>query len=199
MTKENTEVEALDDVLALVHEELEDGANGDAVRKLADRYPAHGKAILAFVAEWLASDGSDLPDDMSVVGQTVSGHAELLERFWAARPEDASPFRRPPKELKAIASRARIDTAILRKLLKGLVDTTTIPGKLVVLLAEASGAPKAQVWAHLTSPALATALGTDYFAPSGRTAPGRSSFAEVVRNSSLSAEDRDFWLSGLET
>lgn len=198
MTKENTAIEELDDVLALVHEELEDGASGDDVRQLADRYPAHRAAILAFVAAWLESDGSDLTDDMPVVGQTVSGHAELLERFWAAPRDDASPFRRPPAELKAIASRARIDTAILRKLVKGLVDTTTIPGKLVVLLAEASEVAEAQVWAHLTSPALASAPGTDYFAPSGRTAPGQSSFAEVVRNSSLSAEDRDFWLSGLE-
>jgi hypothetical protein len=196
MTKEN--IEALDDVLALVHEKLEDGASGDDVRQLADRHLAHRQAILAFVAEWVASEGGDLTDDMPASGQTVSGHAELLERFWAAPRDDASPFGRPPEELKEIASRARIDTAILRKLLKGLVDTTTIPGKLVVLLAEAAGTAEAQVWTHLTSPALASASGTDYFAPSGRKAPGRSTFAEVVRQSSLSAADKDFWLTGLE-
>lgn len=197
MSKEN-ETEALDEVLVLLHEELEDGASAERVREISRQHPGFQKEILAFAAEWLANEGSDLSDDTPLVGYTVSGHAELLDRFRALAQADAtSPLPATPGELKAVADRCRIDTAILRKIVKGFVEVPTIPGKLITYLADAVDAEPAQVWSYLNSPALATAGAGDYFAPNGRAKGGKSSFAEVVRKSDLDDEDKQFWLSHL--
>lgn len=194
MSKEN-ETEALDEVLVSLHEELEDGASADRVAELVKRHPEFRKEILAFAAEWLANEGSDLADDMPVVGQTVSGHAALLERFWAmVQTEPESPLPNTPGEWEVVADKCRIDTAILRKIVKGFVEVTTIPGKLITYLAEALDAQPAQVWSYLNSPALSTAGAGDFFAPSGRAKGGKSSFADVIRKSDLGDEDKQFWL-----
>ncbi len=190
---------ALDDVLERLHEELEDGASADRVRELVGLHPAFREEILAFAAEWLSSEGSDLADDVLVVSGTVSGHAELLERFWAtAATDDASPLPGTPAAWRGVAERCRVDTAVLRKVAKGFVEAATIPGKFVSMLAEATAAPPSRVWSFLTSRAIASAGAVDYFAPSGRRGGGTSSFAEVIRESDLGDEDKVFWLSHLD-
>lgn len=199
MMQEQKQAMALDDILERLHEELEDGASADRVREYVARHPGFREEILAFAAEWLSGAGSDLGDDVLVVSQTVSGHAELLERFWAAVSSDeASPLPGTPAALRDVAQRCRVDTAVLRKVAKGFVEATTIPGKFVSLLAEATDAPMSRVWAFLTSPAIAAAGAGDYFAPSGRRNGGRSSFADVIRKSDLGDGDKAFWLSHLD-
>lgn len=198
-SQEQQSIGTLDDALAALHEELEGGASADWVREFAGKNPAFREDILAFAAEWLASEGSDLGDEILVVSGTVSAHAELLERFWAAaRLDEASPLPNTPAALRGVAERCRVDTAILRKVAKGFVEATSIPGKFVALLAEATGAPISRVWSFLDSPAAAVAGARDYFAPAGRTSGGTSTFAEVIRKSDLGEADRAFWLSHLD-
>lgn len=199
MMQEQNQAMALDDVLEHLHEELEDRASSDRVREFVARHPEFREEILAFAAEWLASEGSDLDDGVLAVSQTVSKHAELLERFWAAvSADDANPLPGTPAALRDVAQRCRVDTAVLRKVAKGFVEATTIPGKFVSLLAEATDAPTLGVWAFLTSPAIAAAGAGDYFAPAGRRSGGKSSFADVIRKSDLDDEDKAFWLSHLD-
>ena len=199
MMQQQKSAMALDDVLARLHEELEDGASADRLRDLVGQHPAFREELLAFAAEWLASEGSDLDDGVLVVSKTVSGHAELLRQFWAAASaDDASPLPSTPAALRDVAERCRIDTAVLRKVVKGFVEAMTIPGKFVSFLAEATAVPTSQVWVFLTSPAIAAAGAADYFAPSGRKSGGKSSFADVIRKSDLSDEDKAFWLSHLD-
>lgn len=82
MTNQPQNDEMLDDVLSTLHDMLEDGASRDDVLRFASLNGAFRNDILAFVAEWLASEGSDLSDDSQDVSHTVAGHAELLEAFW---------------------------------------------------------------------------------------------------------------------
>ncbi|WP_192244277.1 hypothetical protein [Mesorhizobium silamurunense] len=199
MNKDQNATLALDYILAILHEELERGASADRVREIADENSDFHSEILAFAAEWFASDGSDLTDEMLTVTRTVSGHAAVLERFWEVAKGDAvNPFASIPHEsLKTIANDCRIDMPILRQLVRGFVDESTIPGKLISSLADATNMRPAQVWNYLSSPALAAAGSGDFFAPRGKSSPAKVSFADVVRGSSLSSEDKQFWLAHL--
>lgn len=187
----------LDDILADVHEQLEAGASADRIDQIADAHPRVRDEILAFAAEWFISEGSDLSDEELEIGRTVAGHHALLERFWQlVKPSSINPFQDlPTEELQALADRCRVDMAILRQLVRGLIDEATIPGKLVAWIAEATGAAMADVWTYLSSPMAAAA---DYFAPDGRRTGKKVSFAEAVRSSTLSPDDQAFWLKHLD-
>ncbi|MDX8494184.1 hypothetical protein RFN29_21695 [Mesorhizobium sp. VK22B] len=191
-------MDQLDDILAGVHLELEDGATADRINQIANENPQLRTEILAFAAEWFASDGSDLSDDILTVEQTVSEHAILLERFWQlTMPTAADPFEKlSTDDLQALAERCRVDLVILRQLVRGRIDEATIPGKLIAWLADATGARMADVWSHLESGQINAAA--DYFAPSGRRTGTKVSFAEAIRSSDLSSDDKQFWLSHLE-
>ncbi len=63
MSNNSIPLDELDEILAAVHEELEGGASADRVMQIATSCPHLREEILAFAAEWFASDGSDLPDD----------------------------------------------------------------------------------------------------------------------------------------
>jgi hypothetical protein len=198
MSDNLTSMEGLDDILALVHEELESGASGDRIKAIADANPQARDEILAFAEAWFASDGSDLSDDTLGVRQTVSNHNSLLDRFW--KPSDAGledPFAKADiEDLERIAALCRINATVLRLIVRRLIDEMTIPGKLVALLAEATGARTKDIWSFLT--AAPTAATADYFAPGGRRSGSRISFAEAIRNSDLTSADKQFWLAHLE-
>ncbi|BAV50367.1 MAG: hypothetical protein E5X74_31400 [Mesorhizobium sp.] len=191
-------MDQLDDILAGVHLELEDGATADRINQIANENPQLRAEILAFAAEWFASDGSDLSDDILTVQQTVSEHTILLERFWQlTMPAAIDPFEKlSTDDLQALAERCRVDLIILRQLVRGRIDETTIPGKLIAWLADATGASMADVWSHLASGQINAAA--DYFAPSGRRTGAKISFAEAIRSSDLSPDDKQFWLAHLE-
>lgn len=197
MSNNPMSTDELDEILTTVHEELEDGASADRVKQIADSNPQFHKEIFAFAAEWFASDGSDLSDDTLGIDRTVAGHTVLLERFWQlARPEAVDPFEgMPTEELQSVADKCRLDMAILRQLVRGHIDEATIPGKLVVWLANATGTRTAEVWSRLSAPATASA---DYFAPSGKRTGKKATFAEAIRNSDLSPADKQFWLAHLD-
>lgn len=197
MEKDQYVAEALDDILETLHEALEEGANADRVREIAEEHSAFRAEILAFAAEWFASDGSDLPDDTLVVEHTVSDHAALLDRFWQMAAADAAnPFQQvSPDDLLQMADRCRVDMVVLRQLVRGFVDAATIPAKLISWLAAETHSSVADVWSHFGSPAVATA---DFFAPSGKSSSAKLSFGEVIRNSNLSPENKQFWLAHLD-
>ncbi len=188
----------LDEILAGVHEELEDGASGARIREIAEAHPEARDEILTFAAEWFASDGSDLSDDDRKVNRTAREHHLLLDRLREAfSAEDAKPFDGLPLDrLNDIAAKCRIDSDILRQIVRGKVDEMSIPAKLIGWFGTELKMPPQVVWASLAS-ARSTAY-VDFFAPSGRKTGNKMSFAHVVRESDLNEPDKRFWLDALE-
>ena len=66
----------LDDILAKVHEELEAGASADRIDQIVKAHPLYRDEILAFAAEWFASDGSGLSDDAPLLPAPKPGEGE---------------------------------------------------------------------------------------------------------------------------
>ena len=78
---------------------------------------------------------------------------------------------------------------------KCLIDASTIPGQLMVWLADELRTSPSAVYAFLEGvPATGSA---DYFAPSGRSAPGKVSFEAAVKSSTLDLAQKRFWLPDL--
>lgn len=198
MRTEATTPLALDEILAGVHEELEAGVSGTRIREIAKAHPEARDQILAFAAEWCASEGSDLSDDDPVGNRTAREHHRLLEHFHqAGAAEDAKPFAHLTADrLDAVAHRCRIDRDILRQLVRGKVDEMSVPGKLVGWLGAELGAPPQAVWSALSS--VGTAAYADFFAPDGRKLGGKMSFTDVIRGADLPEADKRFWLDAVE-
>lgn len=93
MTKQPQSAETLDNVLSTLHDMLEDDASRDDVLRFAALNAAFREDIFAFVAEWFASEGSDLGDEDPAGERTARNHHSILERFWAPAQQPASdPF-----------------------------------------------------------------------------------------------------------
>ena len=197
MTNQPQNDEMLDDVLSTLHDMLEEGASRDDVLRFASLNAAFHNEILAFVAEWLASEGSDLGDEDSAGGRTARNHHSILEQFWASEQQGVpDPFEAIDADnIDRIAAICRIDVGIVRKLSRRLIDVGTIPGQLIVWLAEELDASPASLNAFLDS-APATA-GAEYFAPKGRSAPGKVSFEAAVQSSTLDLKQKRFWFPDL--
>ena len=193
--------EAIDELLAAVHEELEAGADAGRILAIADANPGARDEVLAFAAEWSLSGGSDLPDEVLDPGHTAREHATLLDRynlatFAEASPTDASALDGAGFEkLQDVARQCRISLDLLRKLARGRVDELTIPGILIGWIGAELGVEPGAVLSAIASTHASVHL--DYFAPSGRKASDRISFLEAVRGSNLDQADRDFWLDKL--
>ena len=195
MTKENVNIEMLDELIADFQEQLENGATAEDVRSFVESHPGYRKHLLGFAAQWLASDGSDLPDDSQDVSHTVAGHAELLEAFWD---RFLIPVTDPFSGLDSIAladiaNRCRIDTTILRKLHHRLIDETTVPARLVLWIGDATDTVPGSIWSYLAHEPLA--MLADFFAPDGKKIGGKMSFPAAVAESLLDDADKQFWLA----
>ena len=201
MTNNHLTPEGVDEVLAAVHEELESGADASRIVAIADGNPGARDQILAFAAEWSASAGSDLQDELLDPGHTARQHAALLERYHRSTSAEASPARASALEeaafdkLEDVARRCRISLDLLRKLARGRVDELSVPGILIGWIGAELGMEPGAVLGAL-APAQ-TSAGLDYFAPLGRTPSAQISFLEAVRSSGLNGADRDFWLDKL--
>lgn len=187
----------LDSILATLHDMLEDSATRDDVLRFAALHSDVRHEIMAFTAEWFGSEESDLGDDKPTGSRTASGHHSILERFWAgAETSNADPFDAMPSDrIGQIAANCRIDTGILRKLSRRLIDVGTIPGQLIAWLAEELRISPSALYAHLGGAPVAA--GVDFFAPNGSSAPGKVSFATAVTTSTLDLEQKRFWLPDL--
>ena len=181
-----------------MHEELEAGASGTRVREIADAHPDARDDILGFAAEWFASERSDLSDDDREVIRTAREHHLVLERFWAAAvSHDEKPFDGLAiGRLGDMADRCRIDTDILRQIVRGKVDEMSIPAMLVGWFGRELEIPQQAVWASLAS--VDTAAYADFFAPGGRKVVGKVRFVDAIRDSELEETDKRFWLNMLE-
>lgn len=188
----------LDAILAHVHDELEAGASADRIKTIANEKPQAREEIFAFAAAWFTTDGSDLSDDVLDVTQTVANQKQLLDRFWELVDSNTNdPFASLSAEhLQSVTKHCRINLALLRQIVRRLVDEATIPGKLVGWLAQATDVQIKDVWAFLTATSMVASA--DFFAPSGRMRGYKISFAEAVQCSDLPAADRQFWLRHLE-
>lgn len=197
MTKQPQSAETLDNVLSTLHDMLEDDASRDDVLRFAALNAAFREDIFAFVAEWFASEGSDLGDEDPAGERTARNHHSILERFWAPAQQPASdPFEAVDADsIDRIATNCRIDTGILRKLCRCLIDVGTIPGQLIVWLADELRTSPASLSAFLDSAPVAA--GVDYLAPKGRSAPGKVSFETAVQSSTLDLTQKRFWFPDL--
>lgn len=189
--------ETLDNVLATLHDMLEDDATRDEVLRFAALNSAFREDIFAFVAEWFASEGSDLGDEDPAGERTARNHHSILERFWASTSQGgADPFEIVDADnIDRIAAKCRVDTGIISKLCKCLIDASTIPGQLMVWLADELKTSPSAVYEFLDR--VPAAGGADYFAPNGRSAPGKVSFEAAVKSSTLDLAQKRFWLPDL--
>ncbi|GLS33066.1 hypothetical protein GCM10007937_47770 [Mesorhizobium albiziae] len=192
MTIETENGRQLDALLAELHEMLPDSSTQD-VAAFADAHPGYRRQILAFAAAWLVMpsgvEGEGVSDE-----QPSSGVVAALDRFWA---KGATPVSDPfaaldYAALERIAAECRIDASILRKLERRLIDAMTIPGKLLAWLAHSLGSDIASLFGFLCGAPVSS--GADYYAPSGPKATGKINFADAVRSSTLTGEQKDFWL-----
>lgn len=197
MTKQPQSAVTLDNVLSTLHDMLEDDASRDDVLRFSALNAAFREDIFAFVAEWFASEGSDLGDEDPTGERTARNHHSILERFWAPAQQPASdPFEAVDADsIDRIATNCRIDTGILRKLCRCLIDVGTIPGQLIVWLADELRTSPASLSAFLDSAPVAA--GVDYLAPKGRSAPGKVSFETAVQSSTLDLTQKRFWFPDL--
>lgn len=197
MTNQPQSAETLDDVLSTLHDILDDGASRDDVLRFAALNPAFREDIFAFVAEWFASEGSDLGDEDSAGERTARNHHSILERFWAPPQQQVpDPFEAMNAEsIGCIAANCRIDTGILRKLCRCLIDIGTVPGQLIIWLADELRTSPASLHAFLNGAPVSA--GVDYFAPQGRSAPGKVSFEAAVQSSTLDLAEKRFWFPDL--
>lgn len=196
MTASSDRASERDAVLADLHDMLGEAGRGD-VAAFAAEHPQYRSEILAFAAEWiaLAPSTEGEAEDRPPPGGPSAGVRAALERFWAKPPSPASdPFVDLDfPAIERIVVECRIDLGILRKLEKRLIDAMTVPGKLLALLASSLGSDIATLFGYLSGAPVAA--GADYFAPGGpKTAAGKISFAEAVRTSQMSDDDKDFWL-----
>lgn len=197
MTNQSQNTETLDNVLSTLHDMLEDSAVRDDVLRFAALHPAFREDIFAFVAEWFATEGSDLDDESPAGERTVRDHYSILERFWdPAQQQVADPFdAMDSNDMDRIAANCRIDIGILRKLSRCLIDVSTIPGQLIVWLSNELRTSPAALHAYLDSAPVAA--GVDFFAPQGRSTPGKVSFETAVLSSTLDLAQRRFWFPDL--
>ncbi|MGN6819202.1 MAG: hypothetical protein ACTHJR_11100 [Sphingomonas sp.] len=197
MTNQPESTETLDAVLATLHDMLEDDATRDEVLRFAALNAAFREDIFAFVAEWFASEGSDLGDEDPAGERTARNHHSILERFWASASQGgAEPFDIVDADnIDRIAANCRVDTGIISKLCKCLIDASTIPGQLLVWLADELRTSPPAVYAFLDG--VPATGGADYFAPGGRSAPGKMSFEAAVKSSTLDLAQKRFWLPDL--
>ena len=197
MTNNAEGAETLDDILTTLHDMLEDGATRDDVLRFATLNAAFREEILAFVAEWFASEGSDLGDEDPAGEQTARNHHSILERFWANAPlAGQDPFDMVDADnIDRIATNCRVDTGIITKLCKCLIDAGTIPGQLIIWLADELRTTQVSLHAFLDGvPATGRA---DYFAPNGRSARGKVSFETAIKSSTLDLAGKRFWFPDL--
>ncbi|WP_374524179.1 hypothetical protein [Sphingopyxis sp.] len=185
-----------DAVLADLHDMLAEAGRGDVVA-FAAAHPQYRSEILAFATEWiaLAPSTEDDAEDRAPPDIPSASVRAALERFWAKPlPPAADPFADLDfPAIERIVAECRIDIGILRKLEKRLIDALTVPGKLLAWLAWSLGSDIATLFSYLGGAPVSA--GADYFAPGGpKTAAGKISFAEAVRTSQMSDDEKDFWL-----
>ncbi len=182
------------------------------------RYPQHADALTEFAIELTAdamlgsNDEPDIladPDAVSpAVARAMGQFQNRLSAVWkgravgfSAQARDATlPIRNPFASLdreafRALASRINVNTVLLAKLRDRQIDPATMPPEFCRRVAEEMDEPLEDLTAHLAAPVDASHA-RQFYKSRGKPAPqARQSFAEAVRGSGLSAEQRRRLLS----
>lgn len=205
---ENRIKATLDDALNTFVAE-NDQPTADNLQEWVSRYPQFRQDLVEFAAVWAqqlvlpraAEMGAEaekilLDRAMSHV-INVAYSCEEEERAQAARNDpivsltgEAQRVKMKPSQL---AKACGLDLALLSKLTNRQIKPQTIPVKLIRLLARHLRKTTTAVRAYFTHPPRA-ATGKAFLSRGRPRSVGQQSFADAVRSSSLSAEERARWL-----
>ena len=180
------------------------------------RYPQHADALTEFAIELTAdamlgsNEEPDILADPDAVSPAVArAMGEFQNGLFAIRKRRATgssaraiaaPVRNPFASLdregfRALASRINVNTVLLAKLRDRQIDPATLPPEFCRRVAEEMDEPLDDLTAHLAAPVDASHA-RQFYKSRGKPAPqARQSFAEAVRGSGLSAEQRRRLLS----
>lgn len=170
---------------------METDMSNQAVREAINEAPELKADILAFALEWgvMIHEVPADEDRPQVVAQ-----ANYPEAWAAAAAATPNPFAgKNPNDLRALATLCDLPYSLLGKLCQRLIDATTIPLVLIRSLASNLNIDAADLLAFFDRrPMLATA---DYRAAVRPGVAKKVSFAAAVRNTDMSDQQRDKWLS----
>jgi hypothetical protein len=190
--------------------------DADLLDEFVRQYPEHADALTEFAIELTADamlDGTeelDMPTDPDVISPAVSrAMRQFQNRLSAVRKAKAGgsltraatlPVRNPFAALdregfRALASRINVNTVLLAKLRDRQIDPATMPAEFCRRLAKEMDEPLENLTAHLSAPAHASDARQFYKSKGKPKAEVRQSFAEAIRGSGLSPEQRRRLLS----
>lgn len=203
MTESVREI-ALQDVF---QELLASGERPDAaaLEAITRRYPQFAAEITDFAVEWVLQD--ELPAESPGEGDETEATAvpaamrrvrERLAELTEAgglRAAAVDPFAGlAPADLKRVGAHLGLDKTLVAKLRDRKIVAESIPGELCDLLAVQLEVPLPIVVAHLAGPATIH-LAASFKATGKPAASTKETFAEAVRRSTLSDDDKSRWLS----
>lgn len=194
----------LEDILdAVMLDEVE--PSYAALTRWSERYPEHREALAEFFATWAMQ--AELPQETEIneaihVNLAVSHALDILHR----RADKATPKTLPAtcRLISAaqmvgitdeqLATLVGLDRTIIQKL--DLHRITNTPGLCIERLGTALNMPRDQIQEMATGPPL---MGAGVRHKAKRTpSPATESFENAIRASSLSEEDKRFWLELIE-
>ena len=206
---ENSIESTLDDALNTFVQE-NDRPTAENLQDWVDRYPQFRKDLVEFAAIWaeqLVLPGADemgteaekvLVDRAMSHVLNVAYHrdVETLEQTTSDEPvrsltDDAQRVGTKPAQL---AKACGLDLSLLSKLNKRQIQPWTIPAVLIAMLAEKLDKAIAALKIFFAGPPRATA-GKAYLSRDKPTGMAQQSFADAVRQSSLSDEEKARWLN----
>jgi hypothetical protein len=180
------------------------------------RYPEHADALTEFAIELTAdamldaNEEPEMPTEPDAVSPAVSyAMSQFQNRLSVARKQQAtgsparvvpSPARNPFASLnregfRALASRINVNTVLLAKLRDRQIDPATMPSEFCRRIAEEMDEPLEDLVAHFRAPFDASHA-RQFYKSNGKPVAGvRQSFADAVRGSGLSPEQRRRLLS----
>jgi hypothetical protein len=172
------------------------------VREWINRYPQFAREIIAFATTWIEVDNAPPGDPIEaceidhVVNQTMSRLQNLLfEEEAAAKTVEIRDFVAAIKaaghDLESFERAIDVDRSILTCLVERLIQPTTIPGRLIIRIAEILRLSKDAVRNYFAGPPKSQATHRAKQKPTIQ----QVSFAEAVRSSTLPEQDKMRWLA----
>ena len=179
------------------------------------KYPQYADALTEFAIELTADamlhgdDEPEAPANPGVSPAVSRAMSEFQNRLFAVRKgraaraptrTPASPPRNPfasldRKGFRALASRINVNTVLLAKLRDRQIDPATMPTEFCRRIAEEMEEPLDDLTAHFRTSPEASHTRQFYKSDGKPAAKARQSFAEAVRGSGLSPEQRRRLLS----
>lgn len=172
------------------------------VREWINRYPQFSHEIIAFATTWIEVDNAspgnpiEASDIDRVVNRTMSKIQNLLfEEEAAAKTAEIRDFlvviKAAGHDLDSFEQAIGVDRSILVCLIERLIEPTTLPGCLIITIAEIVRLSIDTVQNYFAGPPKPQAAHRAKQKPVIQ----QVSFAEAVRSSTLPAQDKIRWLT----